>query len=179
MKITPAHDFNDFEVGKRHELALINILDARRRSSTTTRAGDLSRRSTASRRASASSPIWRRWACSRRSSRRRTPCRTATAPASSIEPWLTDQWYVNAAELAKPAIAAVESGETDVRAEELGEDLLRVDAQHPALVHLAPALVGPPDPGVVRAGRQDLRRARRERSSRLAAARALRQGRRR
>ena len=30
-----------------------------------------------------------------------------------IEPWLTDQWYVNAAELAKPAIAAVESGKTD------------------------------------------------------------------
>ncbi len=29
-----------------------------------------------------------------------------------IEPWLTDQWYVNAAELAKPAIAAVENGKT-------------------------------------------------------------------
>ena len=29
-----------------------------------------------------------------------------------VEPWLTDQWYVNAAELAKRAIAAVESGKT-------------------------------------------------------------------
>ena len=29
-----------------------------------------------------------------------------------VEPWLTDQWYVNAAELAKQAIAAVESGKT-------------------------------------------------------------------
>src|SRR6202043_3122870 len=29
-----------------------------------------------------------------------------------IEPWLTDQWYCNAAELAKPAIAAVETGQT-------------------------------------------------------------------
>ena len=29
-----------------------------------------------------------------------------------------------------------------------------MDAQHPALVHLAPALVGPPDPGLVRPGRQ-------------------------
>ena len=28
VKITPAHDFNDFEVGQRHELALINIFDA-------------------------------------------------------------------------------------------------------------------------------------------------------
>ncbi len=68
-----------------------------------------------------------------------------------IEPWLTDQWYVNAAELAKPAIKAVEDGKTVFVPEELGEDLLRVDAQHPALVHLAPALVGPPNPGVVRA----------------------------
>ena len=29
VKITPAHDFNDFEVGKRHELPLINIFDAK------------------------------------------------------------------------------------------------------------------------------------------------------
>ena len=36
-----------------------------------------------------------------------------------------------------------------VRPEELGEDLLRVDAQHRALVHLAPDLVGASDPGVV------------------------------
>ncbi len=27
MKITPAHDFNDFKVGQRHGLALINIFD--------------------------------------------------------------------------------------------------------------------------------------------------------
>ncbi|MCU0893655.1 MAG: class I tRNA ligase family protein, partial [Rhodospirillales bacterium] len=29
VKITPAHDFNDFEVGRRHGLAMINVLDAR------------------------------------------------------------------------------------------------------------------------------------------------------
>src|SRR4029079_15108932 len=27
VKITPAHDFNDFEVGRRHDLALVNVLD--------------------------------------------------------------------------------------------------------------------------------------------------------
>ncbi len=31
VKITPAHDFNDFEVGKRHNLPLINVFDRRRR----------------------------------------------------------------------------------------------------------------------------------------------------
>ena len=29
VKITPAHDFNDFEVGKRHDLPLVNIFDAK------------------------------------------------------------------------------------------------------------------------------------------------------
>ncbi len=67
-----------------------------------------------------------------------------------IEPWLTDQWYVDAKTLAKPAIAAVRDGTHRVRAEELGEDLFRLDGEHPALVRLAPALVGPPDPGLVR-----------------------------
>ena len=120
--------------------------------------------STASRRASASSPTSRRWACSRRSSRTTHTVPHGDRSGVVIEPWLTDQWYVNAAELAKPAIAAVEDGTTRVRAGELGEDLLRVDAQHPALVHLAPALVGPSDPGLVRAGRRGLRRRKRERS---------------
>ena len=45
-----------------------------------------------------------------------------------------------------------------LRAEELGDDLLPLDGEHPALVHLAPALVGPSDPGLVRARRRDLRR---------------------
>ena len=60
--------------------------------------------------------------------------------------------------LAQAAIAAVEDGPHPVRAAAVGEHLLRVDAQHPALVHLAPALVGPPDPGLVRPGRRGLRR---------------------
>ena len=75
-----------------------------------------------------------------------------------IEPRLTDQWYVDAATLAKPAIEAVEARPHQFRAEELGDDLLPLDGEHPALVHLAPALVGPSDPRLVRARRQDLRR---------------------
>ena len=42
----------------------------------------------------------------------------------------------------KPAIEAVEDGRDPVHARQLDEDLLRVDVQHPRLVHLAPALVG-------------------------------------
>ena len=39
-----------------------------------------------------------------------------------IEPWLTDQWYVNAGEMAKPALAAVKSGKTRFVPERFAND---------------------------------------------------------
>jgi hypothetical protein len=68
-----------------------------------------------------------------------------------IEPYLTDQWYVDAKTLAQPALKAVEEGDTVFEPKPLGKDLLRVAAQHRALVRLAPAVVGSPHPGLVRA----------------------------
>jgi valyl-tRNA synthetase len=111
VKITPAHDFNDFEVGKRHGLEQINVLDDRARLND-------------------NAPQAYR-GLDRFEARRRVVAdlaalgllekiepTTHTVPHGDrsnvvIEPWLTDQWYVNAAELAKPAIAAVERGKTD------------------------------------------------------------------
>jgi valyl-tRNA synthetase len=76
-----------------------------------------------------------------------------------IEPFLTDQWYVKIVEaLAKPAIEAVEDGRIRFVPGQLEEHLLRVDAQHPGLVHQPPDLVGPPHPGLVRRRGQRLRR---------------------
>jgi valyl-tRNA synthetase len=74
-----------------------------------------------------------------------------------LEPYLTDQWYVDAKTMAQPAIAAVR-GATASSCRRMGKNLFRVDGEHPALVHLPPALVGPSDSGLVRAGRQGLRR---------------------
>ena len=108
VKITPAHDFNDFDVGKRHGLEQINVLDDRGRIN------------------DVPPPEYR--GLDRFEARRRVVAdihalgllekiepTTHTVPHGDrsnvvIEPWLTDQWYVNAAELAKPAIAAVERG---------------------------------------------------------------------
>ncbi len=94
VKITPAHDFNDFEVGKRHDLPQDQYSQTRsqarlRRQSdftpdeprlTETDATRSCTGSTASRRARRSSRGWKRRVWSRRSSRTRTPCRMATAP---------------------------------------------------------------------------------------------------
>ena len=108
VKITPAHDFNDFDVGKRRGLEQINVLDDRGRIN------------------DVPPPEYR--GLDRFEARRRVVAdihalgllekiepTTHTVPHGDrsnvvIEPWLTDQWYVNAAELAKPAIAAVERG---------------------------------------------------------------------
>ena len=76
-----------------------------------------------------------------------------------IEPLISLQWFCRMEELAAPAIEVVERDEVRIVPEQLQAGLSRMDAQHPALVRLAPALVGPSDPGLVRPrGRGDRRR---------------------
>ena len=109
VKITPAHDFNDYEMGRRHGLPMINIfnddaaineeapaayrgldrLDARKRIVADMEALGLLEK---------------------------VDAHTLRVPRGDrsgvvIEPYLTDQWYVDAREMAKPAIAAVENGD--------------------------------------------------------------------
>ncbi|AHB48570.1 valyl-tRNA synthetase [Hyphomicrobium nitrativorans NL23] len=110
VKITPAHDFNDFEVGKRHDLAKINVLDA---------FGKLNEDVPAAYcgldRFEAREKIVADLAALGLLAMIEPTTHTVPHGDRSnvvIEPWLTDQWYVNAEELAKPAIAAVESGKT-------------------------------------------------------------------
>ncbi len=82
VKITPAHDFNDFEVGKRHDLAKINVLDAFGR--ITDDVPEAYRgldRFVARQRVVAD--LAGAGGCSPRSSRRRTPCRTETVRTTS------------------------------------------------------------------------------------------------
>src|ERR1700716_1926948 len=110
VKITPAHDFNDFEVGRRHGLELINIFDrdARLIDAVPAPYRGLDRFEARKRVLAdleAEGLI------------ERVDDHVLMVPHHDrsgvvIEPWLTDQWYCNAAELAKPTIAAVESGQT-------------------------------------------------------------------
>ncbi len=119
VKITPAHDFNDFEVGKRHDLPKVNILDREARLlRVDDGTGGLDR-------------IPAEWRGMDRFEARKklvakmdelgllreVEDKVIQQPYGDrsgvvIEPWLTDQWYVNAGELAKDAIAAVEDGRT-------------------------------------------------------------------
>ncbi len=112
VKITGAHDFNDYQVARRHNLPLHVIMDERGRMR-------------------ASNIMPEKYAGMDRFEARkhvvadidalglleRVEDKKITQPFGDrsgvvIEPMLTDQWYVNAEELAKPAIEAVETGKT-------------------------------------------------------------------
>ena len=109
VKITPAHDFNDYEMGKRHQLPVINVLN-----------DDASINDDA--------PEAYR-GLDRFLARKKIVADLEAAglmekiephvlmvphgdrSGAVVEPYLTDQWYVKIAPLAKPAIEAVENGD--------------------------------------------------------------------
>ena len=110
VKITPAHDFNDFEVGRRHGLAMINIFDRDARLNDNAPEAyrgllrfDARKKVLADLEAEGLID--------------KVDDHTLMVPHHDrsgvvVEPWLTDQWYCNAGVLAKPAIEAVETGQT-------------------------------------------------------------------
>ncbi|HXQ64135.1 MAG TPA: valine--tRNA ligase [Steroidobacteraceae bacterium] len=108
VKITPAHDFNDYEVAQRHALPLLNIFDENAALNDNVPAAYRGLdRFEARRRVEAD--LAALGLVEKIEAHRLTIPRGDRSNAV-IEPWLTDQWYVRIAPLAKPAIAAVESG---------------------------------------------------------------------
>ncbi|HEX3442673.1 MAG TPA: valine--tRNA ligase [Pseudolabrys sp.] len=126
VKITPAHDFNDFEVGKRHGLPQINVLTVEAKLALKDN-GDFRDGVPAS---ADLDETLKLDGLDRFAARKAVVARleemglvekiephSHAVPHGDrsnvvIEPFLTDQWYVNAQELAKPAIAAVREGKT-------------------------------------------------------------------
>jgi len=108
VKITPAHDFNDFEVGKRCDLEMINILDAHAHlNENVPEAYQGMERFAAREKVIADLEAL--------GLLERIEEINHTVPFGDrsgvvIEPWLTDQWYADAETLARPAIEAVEDG---------------------------------------------------------------------
>jgi len=114
VKITPAHDFNDFQVGKRAGLAALNVMDAFGRI-TAADTPDVPADYEGMDRFAARKAIVARaeaegWLKDIEKTRHVVPHGDRSGVV--IEPWLTDQWYVDAHTLAQPAIKAVEQGDT-------------------------------------------------------------------
>jgi valyl-tRNA synthetase len=111
VKITPAHDFNDFEVGQRHGLRPINIFTPQAKMNANVpkeyRGLDRfeARKRVLAQLEAQDAVVW-------------VEDKAIMVPYDEktkqvvIEPFLTDQWFVNAEDLARPAIAAVREGRT-------------------------------------------------------------------
>ena len=117
VKITPGHDFNDFEVGKRagfKPAEMLNMLDAEARIAQTADGlipADLLGLDRFDARKRIVALIEEAGLLDKIEDRViQTPYGDRSGVV--IEPWLTDQWYVDAATLAKPAIEAVRGGQT-------------------------------------------------------------------
>lgn len=109
VKITPAHDFNDYDMGKRHNLPMINILtdDAKINDEAPEAYRGLDRFDA---RKQIVTDLDAQGALVKIEPHKlKVPRGDRTGAV--IEPYLTDQWYVAVESLAKPAIEAVESGE--------------------------------------------------------------------
>jgi valyl-tRNA synthetase len=108
VKITPAHDFNDYEIGKRHSLPMINILtaDAALNDEVPAQYRGLDRFE-ARKRVIADLEAA---GLLEKIDPHTLPVPRGDRSGAVLEPWLTDQWYVRVAPLAAPAIAAVEDG---------------------------------------------------------------------
>jgi valyl-tRNA synthetase len=112
VKITPAHDFDDFEVGKRHGLEMLNIFD--RNAHLNDNVPEAYRR--LSREAARTKIVAEMEALGFLD---KVEDHAMTLPYGDrsgvvVEPWLTDQWFVNAKKLAEPAIEAVKQGHTRI-----------------------------------------------------------------
>ena len=108
VKITPAHDFNDYEVGQRHSLPMINIFDADAKLN-----ADVPERYRGLDRFVARERVvedMRAQGLLDGVDEHVAQIPRGDRSGVIIEPLLTDQWYVRTAPLAAPAIAAVESG---------------------------------------------------------------------
>ena len=110
VKITGAHDFNDFEVARRHGLSMLSIMDERARM-----AGPVPERYRGVDREHARRMVVKEiedLGLLREIEEKPIARPYGDRSGVVIEPMLTDQWYVDAKTLAAPAIAAVEDGRT-------------------------------------------------------------------
>ncbi|MGQ3017795.1 valine--tRNA ligase [Phenylobacterium sp.] len=110
VKITPAHDFNDFMVGKRHNLPVINVFDDYARINENAPEAYRGMDRFAARKKVVEE--FEALGLLREIEKTRHVVPHGDRSGVVVEPYLTDQWYVDAKTLAGPAIKAVEEGRT-------------------------------------------------------------------
>ncbi len=108
VKITPAHDFNDFEIGKRHNLERINVLDDRAHLNDVVPEAYRGMYYIKARAAVVADLELQGFI--EKTEEITGPTPYGERSGVELQPYLTDQWFVDAAVLAKPALDAVKTG---------------------------------------------------------------------
>ena len=146
LKITPAHDFNDFEIGRRHGLPIINVMDpeARMNENAGVYQGmdrkacrqkvleDLKALGLLEKIETYTHNIGHCYRCK-----------------TMIEPTLSKQWFVRVGPLAEPALKAVEDGQTQIFPKTWEKTYFEWMTHITGLVYLQTDLVGASDTGLV------------------------------
>ena len=149
VKITPAHDFNDFEVGRRHKLEAINIFDkfARVNDKAPEKYRGLDRFDARKKIVAEMEEL---------GLVEKIEPHTHAVPYGDrggvpVEPYPHRAMVRRRQEARRGADRGGARRPREVRARARPRRFLPLDGEHRAVVRLAPALVGPPDPGLVRA----------------------------
>jgi valyl-tRNA synthetase len=108
VKITPAHDFNDYEIGKRHDLPMINVLD--HNAALNENAPEAYRGLDRFEARERIVEDLKKHGLLEKIEDHKLMIPRGDRSHAVVEPYLTDQWYVKIEPLAKPAIEAVEDG---------------------------------------------------------------------
>ncbi|MFT4624097.1 MAG: valyl-tRNA synthetase [Myxococcota bacterium] len=107
VKVTPAHDFNDFEVGKRHDLPMVNILNPD--GTMNAEAGEFAGLSVPEARVAVKAKI-ESVGLFRGAVPHTMNLGRSQRSGAIVEPYLSTQWFVSMKPLAGPALAAVQHG---------------------------------------------------------------------
>ena len=142
LKVTPAHDPVDFELGKRHSLEQIAVLDGKARINENGGAyRGLSRED-------ARKQIVRDLEQAELLEKIE-PHKHAVGVCSRcdtiVEPMLSEQWFMRNPRDGRSRDRSRAQGRHDLPSQVLGEHVLQLAREHPRLVYLAPAMVGPSD----------------------------------
>ena len=111
LKITPAHDFNDFEIGRRHELPIINVMDPEARMNENAGAYQGMDRKACRQKVLEDLKVLGLLEKTEKYTHNIGHCYRCK---TMIEPYLSKQWFVRVGPLAEQAIKAVENGQTQI-----------------------------------------------------------------
>jgi valyl-tRNA synthetase len=115
VKVTPAHDFNDFATGKRHQLQEINILNLD--GTLNAEAGQFQGKTVAEGRKAVKRAL-AELGLERGTKQHKLQIPRCDRCNTIVEPMISTQWFVKMEPLAKPALAAVKDGRTQILPEE-------------------------------------------------------------